>query len=279
MELNGSPTRAAVDWPYRMAWIGLICLLLWGMAACTRQLVPATPDYPLPSPPAWVPEPPSTEVRPVKELPVIKNTIQVGAFSTAERAERYAELLQASGLDAYYMIDKDKLYKVRFERFDTHEDARIRAQALQARGVIEEFFIVSPESDVRFTRTGARLRESLVSTALRFIGTPYRWGGASQKDGFDCSGLTMTVFRLNGLELPRSARDQFRAGKVIPWHALEKGDLVFFATGRGRRISHVGIYSGKNQFIHAPRSGKTIRTSSLKNPYYKTRYMGARRYF
>jgi hypothetical protein len=250
---------------YRPVWSLILCAVAFTLGACS------TPK-PLPT------EPDSGSTAAAK-LPHIRNTIQVGAFSTSERAERYARRLQASGLDAFYMIDADGLYKVRFERFETIEAARGRAEVLRSRGIIGDYFIVTTEPAGSLEALNGRLRENLVHTAARFIGTPYRWGGASKKDGFDCSGLTMTVYRLNGLELPRSARDQFRVGQPVAKHSLEKGDLVFFATGRGKRISHVGIYSGQDQFIHAPRSGKTIRRSSLQNRYYKSRYMGARRYF
>jgi hypothetical protein len=246
--------------------------LLWllsatmGMAACARPAQPPPSPAPLPA----VAEP---------SLPAIQFTIQVGAFSTSERAGRYADILQAAGLDAYYFIDSDGLYKVRFERFDTREAAAQRAIDLQTKGVIEQFFIVHPRPDSPLIDTRMALQESIVRTAHRFIGTAYRWGGASQRDGFDCSGLTMTVYRLNGLELPRSALDQYRTGTPVARDALQPGDLVFFATGRTSRISHVGIYSGRGQFIHAPSRGNPIRTASLSNSYFSPRYKGARRYF
>jgi hypothetical protein len=211
-------------------------------------------------------------------LPVIAFTIQVGAFSTAERAADYAERLASYGLDTYYFIDDDGLCKVRFDRFETKAQARRRAQALRERGLIEDFYVVQPRPTGPQRDERERLQDSLVQTARRFIGTPYRWGGVSVRQGFDCSGLTMTVYRLNGLELPRNSRSQFQVGRPVPQAALEKGDLVFFATGRRDRVSHVGIYSGKGRFIHAPGEGKTIRTASLSSSYFQERYAGARRY-
>ncbi|MGD8242043.1 MAG: NlpC/P60 family protein [Desulfobacterales bacterium] len=209
-------------------------------------------------------------------LPTIHYTIQVGAFSTVERAARYADRLAAAGLDAYHFIDRDGLSKVRFERFATKAGARRRAALLRARGVIEDFYIVHPGA-----AAGRRqaLPDKLVRTANRFIGAPYRWGGTSARSGFDCSGLTMTVYRLNGLELPRSARAQFDAGTPVSPNAVRQGDLVFFATGRSGRVSHVGIFTGGGEFIHAPGRGKTIRIASLGSDYFRSRYKGARRYF
>lgn len=212
-------------------------------------------------------------------LPSIVHTIQVGAFSSAVRAARLSEKLQQVGLDAYYFVDSDTYYKVRFERFKTKSAARQRAQDLQKRGLIEVYYIVSPLSDPRRSDTAANLQAELVRTAHQFIGTPYRWGGVSARTGFDCSGLTMTVYRLNGMHLPRSARSQFKTGRAVSKRALRQGDLVFFATARRSHVSHVGIYIGSGRFVHAPGRGKDIRTADLNNNYFKRRYLGARRYF
>jgi hypothetical protein len=212
-------------------------------------------------------------------IPPIIHTIQVGAFSSAARAARLSQKLRQAGLDAYYFVDGDQYYKVRFERFSTKTAARRRALELKRRGLIEVFYIVSPRSGSSPSGTAANLRSGLVRTAHQFIGTPYRWGGTSAKTGFDCSGLTMTVYRLNGLQLPRSARSQFKTGRAVSKPALRQGDLVFFATSRRSRVSHVGIYIGGDRFVHAPGRGKDIRTADLNNSYFKRRYLGARRYF
>ncbi len=242
----------------------LLSLVMVGILACAggRTTTPTVDERAVPAP-----------------LPTIHFTIQVGAFSTVERAARYADHLAAAGLDAYHFIDRDGLSKVRFERFPTKTDARRRAELLQARGVIEEFYVVHPGAGAAAGRRRQALPGKLVRTASRFIGTPYRWGGTSARSGFDCSGLTMTVYRLNGLELPRSARAQFGAGTPVSRSAARQGDLVFFATGRGGRVSHVGIYTGGGEFIHAPGRGKTIRMASLDSAYFRARYKGARRYF
>jgi len=88
----------------------------------------------------------------------------------------------------------------------------------------------------------------------------------------------MTVYHLNGLDLPRSSKEQFRVGVPVSRGRLLRGDLVFFSTSGGATISHVGIYAGKNRFIHAPGRGKQIRIESLSKRYYKSRYAGARTY-
>jgi len=218
------------------------------------------------------------------KLPAIQFTIQVGAFSTPDRAAHYMDTLQVAGLDAYYFIDTDGLSKVRFERFDNREAAHQRAVSLEALGVIQDYFVARPRPEMPGTKSTAvdaraALQDDLVDTARRFIGTPYRWGGSSRQQGFDCSGLTMTVYRLNGLDLPRNSRDQYNAGSPVARKALRKGDLVFFTTNRSKQVSHVGIYSGQGHFIHAPGRGKHIRVASLSNTYFNSRYLGARRYY
>jgi hypothetical protein len=209
-------------------------------------------------------------------------SVQVGAFANQDNAVRLSDTLERYGLDAYYFVHETGLYKVRFGDFPTKEAARMKAEDVRAAGIIDEYWIVSPaDYAVRKQRKyGGRidLRSEIVGTAKRFIGTPYRWGGTSPDEGFDCSGLTMVVYQLNGLKLPRSSRQQYRAGIPIGRDELMQGDLVFFATSGSRRISHVGIYVGKGRFIHAPGRGKKIRTDRLARRYYKARYMGARTY-
>ena len=206
-------------------------------------------------------------------------TIQVGAFSNIDNAVRLTASLEQQGLDAYHFLHSSGLYKVRFENFRTKQAARSRAMDLQRRGIIDDFYIVEPNAYAANAREGnVHLREQIVRTAGRYIGVPYRWGGESPRTGFDCSGLTMVVYRLNGLDLPRSSRQQWKAGKRVDRSRLQKGDLVFFATRGGNRVSHVGIYTGGNKFLHAPGRGRRIRTSSLSSKYYRTRFVGARSY-
>jgi cell wall-associated NlpC family hydrolase len=88
----------------------------------------------------------------------------------------------------------------------------------------------------------------------------------------------MAVYQLNGLRLPRSSAEQYLYGKAISKKELKKGDLVFFATAGGSSVSHVGVYVGDNQFIHAPSEGNSINAESLSNRYYKKRYVGAKTY-
>lgn len=112
--------------------------------------------------------------------------------------------------------------------------------------------------------------------AVRYLGTPYRWGGESSR-GVDCSGFVYIVFnnRLPGLGRMRSY-DYYRIGAAVAASGLVPGDLVFFST-YAAGPSHVGIYVGAGKFIHAASGAGRVMMNSLKDSYYATRYVGARR--
>jgi len=206
-------------------------------------------------------------------------SIQIGAFSNLNNAVRLTKALDNSELNAYYFVHKAGLYKVRFGNFPSRQAARKKAESLRAAGIIDEYYIISPGDYTVLKKrkyASSYLRKKLVETARNFIGLPYRWGCSSVEEGFDCSGLTMAVYQLNGLNLPRSSREQYRAGIDIGKNELKRGDLVFFATSKSKRVSHVGIYTGDNKFIHAPGKGKRIRVSSLSSRYFETRFAGAK---
>jgi cell wall-associated NlpC family hydrolase len=119
----------------------------------------------------------------------------------------------------------------------------------------------------------------VVLTAMSFLDTPYRRGGNSAEQGFDCSGFTRHVYAQTlALALPRRSEDQARwqALREVERAALTPGDLVFFNTLQ-RTFSHVGIYLGDGKFIHAPRSGAAVRVEDMRNGYWAPRFDGARR--
>jgi cell wall-associated NlpC family hydrolase len=117
--------------------------------------------------------------------------------------------------------------------------------------------------------------KGIIGIAEKYLGTPYRYGG-NTPSGFDCSGFTSYVYDRAGYNLPRATTAQY--GKLNPVRVPEVGDLVFFRTS-GNRVSHVGIYVGNYQFIHAPSSGKTVGYADIRNSYWKPRYAGSRTIF
>lgn len=123
--------------------------------------------------------------------------------------------------------------------------------------------------------TGKRANET-VTRALELIGIRYRRGGASPETGFDCSGFVDHVFEELGTILPRTAREISKNGETVKKSELQPGDLVFFKTMR-HAFSHVGIYLGDNQFIHAPASGGEVRIDDMRLNYWLKRFNGARR--
>lgn len=118
--------------------------------------------------------------------------------------------------------------------------------------------------------------QKVVAIARGFMGTPYHFGGSSGT-GFDCSGFVYHVMRLAGRGLPHDSRSQFDRGTPVPRGALRLGDVVFFCNTYRAGISHVGIYVGGNQFIHASSAAGRVQIDSLSKPYYDARYAGARR--
>lgn len=116
----------------------------------------------------------------------------------------------------------------------------------------------------------------LAQAALNYLGVRYRFGGTSPSNGFDCSGLIHYVANKHlGLDVPRVAASQAKIGTAVNRSDLLPGDLVFFNT-RGARNSHVGVYLGNNEFVHAPRSGAVVRVEKISS-YWDKRWNGARR--
>lgn len=121
------------------------------------------------------------------------------------------------------------------------------------------------------------LGAEVVLRALSLLGVDYRFGGNSADTGLDCSGLVRLVFsEAVAMPLPRRSEEMSRLGDTVSAAELQPGDLVFFNTLR-RAFSHVGIYIGNGQFVHAPSSGGTIRVEQLRKSYWTARFNGARR--
>jgi peptidoglycan DL-endopeptidase CwlO len=112
----------------------------------------------------------------------------------------------------------------------------------------------------------------VVAIAMRYLGVPYQWGGASPSGGFDCSGLVMYVYAQVGVALPHNAALQYGYGAPVDRNSLRPGDLVFF-----NGLGHDGIYIGGGQFIDAPKTGDVVKIENLNDAWWAASYVGARR--
>ena len=125
----------------------------------------------------------------------------------------------------------------------------------------------------------ADLREALYARVMMVVNTPYTYGGNTPEGGFDCSGLIQyAIAGITTRKLPRSTSQWVGVSAPIERSELQRGDFVFFNT-LGGRYSHMGIYAGNNQFVHAPSSGGIVKTVSMANPYFAKRFTEARTIF
>lgn len=118
---------------------------------------------------------------------------------------------------------------------------------------------------------------SILRLARSLIGVPYKWGGESPRQGFDCSGFVWFVYRQNGVSIPRISWQQFGAGRAVSYGDMRPGDLIFHQIEKKAKSLHVGIVTNRGTFIHSPSSGKTVMESSLNNTYWRSHYLGTRR--
>jgi peptidoglycan endopeptidase LytE len=144
---------------------------------------------------------------------------------------------------------------------------------------VGQTIVVPAGNSAQSSKSGATsktgLGQALVNTAMGYQGVRYRYGGMSSR-GFDCSGLVARVLRAHGIRAPHNSAALYKLGKSVAKSSLQAGDLVFFRT-RGRGISHVGIYVGNGNFVHAATGRGKVCTDTLRSGYYAQRYVGARR--
>lgn len=125
--------------------------------------------------------------------------------------------------------------------------------------------------------SGTAAGNKIVATAKQYLGVPYKWGG-TDPSGFDCSGFVYYVLRCNGINVSRTQVPMYSEGTPVSKANLQPGDLVFFQNTYKAGLSHVGIYVGDGQFIHAPSSGRVVSYADLNSDYYTAHYYGAARY-
>ncbi len=148
---------------------------------------------------------------------------------------------------------------------------------------VQDISYISYKEDALSSNSFAQKRLNLIdnieSDAKKFLGVPYVWG-ATGPSKFDCSGFTQWVYRDSGINIPRVSRDQARVGEFVEYDNLERGDMVFFNTTKKRtgKVTHVGIYLGNGDFIHASSAGKSVVIYNFnEKPFYKKRFLWGRR--
>lgn len=125
----------------------------------------------------------------------------------------------------------------------------------------------------------ASIGQQMADKALTYNGYPYVWGGASPSTGFDCSGLVYYIAKCFGYSIPHGSTSQYAYGTYVEKSDLQPGDFVFFENTYTEGISHVGIYLGNGDFIHASSSETGVKISNLNEAYYINHYYGARRIY
>ncbi|BCZ44689.1 hypothetical protein psyc5s11_07560 [Clostridium gelidum] len=152
----------------------------------------------------------------------------------------------------------------------------LKTSELKTTKVIKAPSDIASDSGSTASRGAISKGNEVVNYASKFLGKPYVYG-ATGPNAFDCSGLTQYVYNKFGIGLSRTTYTQVEEGTKVKRSDLKAGDLVFFNTEGS--ISHVGIYIGDGEFIHAPRTGKPVMVSSLSDGYYSEKYATARRIF
>ena len=120
------------------------------------------------------------------------------------------------------------------------------------------------------------VNQAIVNTAMSAVGSPYRYGGDGPT-AFDCSGLVVYSYQAAGVKVPRTSALQFKASTPISIEEARPGDLLFFSYSN--KVSHVGIYLGNQQFVHAPSSGGHVSVQSLEQAHYRDHFVGVGRLY
>jgi cell wall-associated NlpC family hydrolase len=203
-------------------------------------------------------------------------TCTVGGRDTLERIVRRYNLDADALLELNQLEPGDELRPGQEIALVEPEDSTLPADAVKLPTEAELAQVARAAESAAGQPAEESLKDRAIRVAERMLSIPYRWGGETLK-GLDCSAYVRKVFAYLDLELPRSAREQFREGVQVDRAELSIGDLVFFRT-YAKYASHVGIYLGDNRFIHASSRDRKVKIDNLEAPYYVKRYLGAKRF-
>lgn len=206
--------------------------------------------------------------------------------SALASADTYT-LKQGDANDTVYVLQSE-LKKFGFYQYDVDGNFGVRTklaviQFQQAVGLAEDG-IVGPGTwralrnyagtgDISRGKYDRNYGQQIAVFAQKFLGVPYTWGGTAAS-GFDCSGFIYYIYSNYGITLPRMADEQYDFGRRVPVTDMQPGDLVFYST-YAPGPSHVGIYVGNGQFIHASSGAGEVTLTAMSKPYYQARFLGA----
>lgn len=138
--------------------------------------------------------------------------------------------------------------------------------------------VITPQSAHAAAVTSSSVADHVISTGKQFLGVPYKFSAkAGRTDAFDCSSFTQYVFKQNGINIPRSSRQQANVGTFVPKDQLQPGDLVFSDTNRDGKINHVSIYMGGGKLLHTYRVGIGVTISNFAGSTWDKTFVTARR--
>ena len=202
----------------------------------------------------------------------VSTSFAAGQFRVGDQGEEIAEIQGQLVLLGYDVMADGAFGAATADAIKEFQ----KAQGIKADGLIgpATYSALLGKEMPDITHSASYLASNIISLSMNYIGVPYVFGGTSPY-GFDCSGYVQYVFANAGISIPRTADVQYDFGTPISTTDLVSGDLVFFSTYT-YGASHVGIYLGDNNFIHAS-SSRGVTIDSLGSSYWSSHYIGARR--
>ena len=220
-------------------------------------------------------------IRNIGSLKVGQVLTMPGAKKPASAAVRTAKIVNAAPAQTTEAVDSElaqaaKTVETEPAPAKTQSDPSAPAEETAAAARTVNWTNLNPVLNPALNKDEITARDRVVEAGFNLLGVRYRYGGTSEKTGLDCSALVKNVFEKIGFALPRTSREQYEQGEKVAKEDLQKGDLVFFSSG-GKAPTHVGVYIGNNQFLHAASRARKVIISDFSKTWYDIRYLGARR--